>query len=335
MQRISSESPRQRKRRMRAEAAAWLTRLHGDERKAAEREWLRWLSADPDHEAQFKIAIGKCLSTSRRQGTRLSVLSPLAAILAVGVIWVVLYVLYWMPTTLYTGIGEQLKKTLSDGTQVELNTGTHIAVRHGVRRREMVLQSGEVYLNVTQYMPRPFVVFADGRKVFAARASFVVRRDEGSVTPLTVTLIEGCVAIASIRTGASEVALLNPGERVRFRRDGVPIVDQPFLEQITSWRDGKLTFAHTLLAEAVTEFNRYSLFQIAVRSPEAGLIRVNGTFGTYDSFDFVRTVAQAQHMRLQVHGNQLILESIPSGGQVEKKAAALESHLTAERSISR
>jgi transmembrane sensor len=290
----------------------------------------RWLSEDPDHAAQFKIAVGvwndpaQCLRKSPRRGIKRPVLAAFTATLTLAA--VAGAIVYWMPTTLSTGRGERLNQTLADGTQVELNTDTQIDVRYGARQRQIVLQSGEVYFHVVKHEPRPFVVVAGDRKVVATGTSVVVRRDDSSVTPLTVTLIDGCVAIEptgtrdSLQTrGASVATILNAGERVRFRRDGVPTVDKPPLDRVTSWKDGELSFADTPLSEAVKEFNRYSLSRITVRSPKAESIRVNGVFRTEDSMSFIRSVAQEHHMKLKVDGDELILESSPSDGSGEKE----------------
>jgi transmembrane sensor len=326
MQRIPPESSRDRQRRIRAEAVVWVARLRGKDRKAIDREWFKWLAADPEHVEQFKIVLQECVRKSRapgvkrpRQGARRTILSCLTVILLIGITGTVFY---WMPTTLRTRMGERLEVTLADGTQVELNTETHVAVDHDVHRREIDLRSGEVYLNLTQYKPHLFVVVAGDHRVITARASFVVRRDNGSATPLTVTLIEGCVAIVPVRApespltrSVSEATFLNAGERVQFRRDGAMVVDRPPLNTITSWRDGKLSFVDTPLADAVREFNRYNLQQISVGSPEAGSIRINGTFETDEWLDFIRTIEQAhQDVRLRVQGDQVILESILPGG---------------------
>jgi transmembrane sensor len=331
MNRTTRESPRQRERRIRAEAAAWFARRHGADRDAATEEGLQlWLSEDPDHSVQFKRAASvwnhpaQCLRKSTRRGIERPVLATFAAILTLtAVVGGVFF--YLKPTTLSTGMGERLSQTLTDGTQVELNTDTHITVRYGVRQREIVLQSGEIYLNVIKHERRPFVVVAGDRKVVATGTSFVVRRDDSSIAPLTVTLIEGCVMISPTDTrdsaqtpGAYQATILNAGERARFRPDGPPLVDNPSLGDVTSWREGELIFADTPLSEAVQEFNRYSLNRIAVKSPKAESIRVNGIFRTEDSLSFIRTVAQDHHMTLQVQGDELILESVPPGSSIKK-----------------
>ena len=312
MIRTTQESPRERQRRIRAEAAVWFARRRGSDRNAAiEEGFRRWLSEDAAHEAQYKVATdiwsdsAQCLRKPTRRGIGRPVLATLAAALVLTIA-----VLYWMPTTLATGIGEQLRQTLTDGTQVELNTDTHITAHYGAHRREIVLQSGEIYLNVIKHEPRPFVVVAGDRQVVATGTSFMVRRDDSSVTPITVTLIEGCVMIrptgnrdSSQPPGTYQALMLNAGERARFRRDGTSVVDKPSLEKVTSWKDGELNFSDTPLLEAVREFNRYSLNRITVRSPMAGSIKVNGVFRTEDSLSFIRTVAYAQHMRVQVQGD--------------------------------
>ena len=331
MSRITQESPRQRARRIRAEAVVWFARQHGVDRNAAIEEGLRrWVSEDAAHAEQFKSAAGvwndpaQCLRKSTQPGIGRPVRAIFTVIFVLAAVAGVIF--YSMPTTLSTGIGERLSQTLADGTQVELNTDTHVTVRYRARQREIVLQSGEIYLNVIKHEPRPFVVVAGGHKVVATGTSFVVHRDDGSVTGLTVTLIEGCVLIEPTGTrespqtrSASEATILNAGERAQFRHDGPPIVDKPSLDKVTSWKEGELTFSDTPLAEAVQEFNRYSLNRIAVGSPEAESIRINGVFRTEDSLSFIRTVAQEQHMRLQVQGEELILESVSSGSSGEKE----------------
>jgi transmembrane sensor len=291
----------------------------------------RWLSEDPDHAAQFKIAVGvwndptQCRRKPPRRSIERPVLATFTAILVV-LAAVAGVVLYSMPTTLSTAIGERLSQTLTDGTQVELNTDTHITVRYGARQREIELQSGEVYFHVTKHEPRPFVVVAGDRKVVATGTSFVVRRDDSSATQLTVTLIEGCVMIRRTGTressqtgGGSEATILKAGERARFRRYGATIVDAPSVNKVTSWREGELNFADTPLPEAVQEFNRYSLYRVTVRSPKAESIRVNGVFRTEDLLSFIGTVAQAQHMWLHPQGDELVLESAPSNDSGENE----------------
>jgi transmembrane sensor len=324
IKRKTRESPRQRERRIRAEAAVWFARRHGSDRTAAtEAGWRRWLSEDAAHEAEYKIVVDlwndptQCVRKSTRPGIERPVLATVTVVLALAVL---VGVFHWIPTTLSTGIGGRLSRILADGTQIELNTDTHIAVRYRARQREIDLQSGEIYLNVIKHEPRPFVVVAGDRKVVATGTSFVVRRDDSSVTPLTVTLVEGYVMITPADTrdssraqGTYRTIILNAGERARFRHDGPPMVDKPSIDKVTSWKDGELTFADTPLIEAVQEFNRYSVNRITVRSPEAESILVNGVFRTEDSLSFIRTVAEKQHMSLQVQGDELILESARSG----------------------
>ena len=331
MIRIAHESARQREGRIREEAASWLARRHGSDRSAAtEEEWSLWLSKDPDHAAQFRIAAsvwndpGLYLRESTRRSIARPVLVTFAAILVLaaagGVIW------YWQPITLSTGRGERLSQTLADGTQVELNTDTRIAVRYGERQREIALQSGEIYLNVIKHEPRPFVVIAGDRKVVATGTSFAVHRDDSSATPLTVIVIDGSVTIwptgagdSSQTPGHSQAIILNAGERARFRHDGSLLVDKPPVGKVTSWKEGLLTFADTPLAEAVQEFNRYSPNRIAVGSPEVGSIQINGVYWTEDVLSFLRTVTRAQHLKLQVQGDDLILEPVRSAGSGEKE----------------
>jgi ferric-dicitrate binding protein FerR (iron transport regulator) len=83
---ITQESQHQRAQRIRALVAVWFARLHGSNRSGAiEEGFRRWLSEDPDHATQFKIAVGvwndvaQCERKSPRRGIERPVLSALAA----------------------------------------------------------------------------------------------------------------------------------------------------------------------------------------------------------------------------------------------------------------
>lgn len=312
--------------RVQAEAAAWIALLHSDERNAEIEAGLkRWITADPLHSAAWEAATDIWNETSglpRRiplpqvmshRATRAPYLRPLLAMA------VVLFLVcggfaakYFLQPSVNTVVGEQRTLNLEDGTRVELNTDSHLVVKYDRRFRTVVLSSGEAYFQVA-HESRPFVVIAGERRVLALGTAFTVRRDDSADNPLTVTLIEGRVAVEPVEITDAQapppkVEILGPGERLRVRRHAPPTLDSPSMDKVTGWMRGQLIFDHTPLREAIAEFNRYSAAKIAVASPRAGAIPVGGIFRISDSKSFARAVAETYNLHLSIHDGVIVLD---------------------------
>jgi transmembrane sensor len=329
MNSLNRESATQNARRIRAEAAVWIARKHRSDWNAVDEAVLNdWLAEDPAHAVEFQLAtdVWDAPGSVPLPPPRRPILRPVLALTAVLVLAIACVVAYFMPSDLVTRVGERRTVTLADGTRVELNTNTRIRVLYNAHQRKVALNSGEAYFNVSKHEPRPFIVVAGDRKIIATGTSFTVYRDDSSGKQLTVTLIEGRVAVAPLHTPDSlqwgstpDVTMLIAGERAKFRNLPPPVVDNPPLGRVTSWRDGRLSFVDTPLGEAVAEFNRYNVRQITVRSPEATTIHVNGVFRVEDASSFITTVAEANHLALRPREGELILESTRTDRSLERK----------------
>jgi len=317
--------------RAQAEAAAWIALLHSSERNAEIEAGLkRWIAADPLNTAAWETATDIWNETSglpRRipqapiPSSRSSRPPYLRPVLAVAVVLFLacggFALRYLLHSSVNTVVGEQRTLNLEDGTRVELNTNSHLVVKYDRSTRTVVLTSGEAYFQVA-HEQRPFIVIAGDRKVLALGTTFTVRRDDTTDTALTVTLIEGRVAVSPVETTetspsaqAAEVEILNPGERLRVRKHARPTVDSPSMDKVTGWMRGQLIFDHTPLSEAVAEFNRYSSTKIAVASPEAAAIPVGGIFRISDSKSFARAVAETYNLHLTLRGSEVVLDNAP------------------------
>jgi transmembrane sensor len=179
----------------------------------------------------------------------------------------------------------------------------------------VVLKSGEAYFNVA-HERRPFVVLVGERKVIAVGTSFLVRREDIADSALTVTLIEGRVAIAPLSAPdvlppnpLPEITLLSAGKRLRLGSAAQPKIDVPSMDSETAWMRGQLIFDNTPLREAVAEFNRYNALQIKIAVGPAGDIPVGGVFRISDAASFATAVAQSHELRLVRVGNEVLLQS--------------------------
>ena len=323
-------------RRVRAEAAAWLARLHGPDRtRDTESGLRRWLAEHPAHAAEFERATDVWTDTGgvpfrlrrrfagsrgsrRRRRFGWSVAAGLAASLAIA-LWA-RHVL--ARTIVSTGAGEQKTIELADGSWVTLDTNSRIVVRYGRGTRRVILRYGEAYFQVVHNPGRPFVVLAGNRKVIDLGTSFVVRRGKVGAT-LTVTVIKGRVAVAPLdvadrvpKVSLRTVLLVTAGTRLLLRPHAPPTLRAEPAAQATAWLRDELIFNNTPLAVAARHFNRYNRCKIILGASQLQALRVGGVFRLSAAKSFVRSVAEAHHLRLIARRDTWILEPrtrVPDG----------------------
>jgi transmembrane sensor len=325
-------------RAIRAEAASWVTRLHGPDRDAElERGLKRWLAESRAHARAFELATevwqetgdlpgslptratGSKADDQGRRYFRLTLAYGVA--MGVAVAAVLLYGHFLHANLLTTGMGEQRTLSLADGTRVELNTETELLVRYDEKVRKVVLKAGEAFFDVAK-QPRPFIVDAGKREVVALGTAFVVRRDANA---LSVTMIEGRAAVTppdSVKDSGknkAETNVLSAGQRLQLNHAGTASVDVPALEKVTAWQRGQLIFEDTPLSEAVAEFNRYARSKIRLDSTELGKIRVGGTFRVGDLSSFARVVADSHDLEVIDRGEEVVLARIQERAASELK----------------
>jgi transmembrane sensor len=187
---------------------------------------------------------------------------------------------------------------LDDGSTVELDVGSRIAIRMSTGRRQIELLSGRAVFDVVHDADRPFSVTAAGSRTTALGTKFQVWRDDANVE---VTLAEGSVAIdRGERNTAGEAwsERLSPGEQLtidtatqrRLRR----VVD---VNMTTSWTHGRHIFRGTPLHAAIDEVNRYATRKIRLGDTSLANLSVAGNFIAGDSEAIVEAFAAVLPLR--------------------------------------
>lgn len=305
-----------------AEAAVWVTRLHGPERsRAMERECLAWQALSSAH----RLAFERCTDTWQEAAglTRAQIQSAVeerrgasslgrrAVRVTVGVAMLglaaVTALVLWPGQTYGTGVGEQRLVILADGSRMTLNTSTEARVRLTDAHRIVTVKHGEALFEVAKDGGRPFVVKVADAQVVATGTAFLVRSTpptQASSDAFGVTLIEGQIMVQR-STGTAQGALeppvvMAPGERLQVVQSGSaarqsPVevrVDRPELDRLLAWKRGFAIFDGTTLREAVADMNRYSKVPIRLGDWEAlEALRISGTFRTGDNAAFAQAVA--------------------------------------------
>lgn len=168
-----------------------------------------------------------------------------------------------------TDVGERRTARLPDGSTVELDSRSAVALHFSHERREVELLGGTVLFTAAVDRQRPFVVTTNGGSVTALGTAFMVRRkDKGA--EVTVTLHR-------VRVDVAEHAItLGEGQAANYDEDALhgPF---PADRASTAWTRGRLVVSGRPLSEVVEEISRYRRGYITVTGP-ASALRVSGVY---------------------------------------------------------
>ena len=305
--------------RVRAEAAAWVAQIHGEEQSPEGEARLRaWLGESDEHRRAFerltraweqagKIRLRASQDAVAIEPRRRSRFVPWAAAAAMLVLALGVAVYRLRVDAMVTEVGQQRVSVLPDGTRVTLNTNTRIEVNYDEHARRVRLIRGEAWFEVAKNATWPFLVSVDGEIVRALGTSFIVRRD--GTQGISVTLVEGRVSVTPIDQKAEpgEAQVLAPGQRLVLSEHSTSAVDRPDLTRVTAWRHGRVEFDATSLDDAAAEMNRYSKTRIILADADLARLSVGGVFRAGDSEEFVRIVTSAFGLRADRQGRDIVL----------------------------
>lgn len=210
--------------------------------------------------------------------------------------------------TFNTPVGGRRVVPLSDGSKVEMNTGTVLRTAVTERSREIWLDKGEAYFEVARFEGTPFIVHAGSRTVTVLGTKFAVRRDGEKVT---VSVVEGKVRVEDASARRVPAAIITAGD-VAIARGASTLLtarSEQRVENGLAWREGMLTFDQLTLGEAAREFNRYNQKRIEITDPEAANIRIGGTFQASNVDAFVRLLHDAYGLKIQSDAETIKISS--------------------------
>jgi transmembrane sensor len=263
--------------RDRAELAAWL---------AAETEHRRVLACYCDLSAQLDAQL--TLRDRPAGGARRTGRMALGALAAAAAIVVFIAVLAGRPRELATKTAERQAIALDDGSRVELNAQTSLAVDFRRDERRVRLVRGEAWFRVARMPARPFVVETPAGVVRVTGTEFNVRAAPGE--QVEVTVLAGTVHVrAPGLAGTDEV--VTPGRQAVMSGGHVAVqsLREGAAQDAVAWRRGQTVFDNTPLGDAIERFAAYHARTITV-DPAAADLRLGGRFSLDDLDGFLESV---------------------------------------------
>lgn len=263
----------------------WLRQTGGTLPKKERLAFEAWLAENEAHRQAYEklAALGDFMSArwpgagpqrkTRRRRRRLTAAAAGAALLAVS-----LYndVSLRLRSDLFTGPGETRQATLPDGSRIELDARSAVALHYGPTQRRVTLLEGEAWFDVAPDAARPFVVEAAGGTTTALGTAFDVALENGRAH---VTVTSHRVRVSS---GGGEVIVEEGQQSAYGAREAVEPAEAADVDRATAWRRSRLVFEDRPLGDVVRALGRYHRGFVYFIDPALQARRVTGVFNAND-----------------------------------------------------
>lgn len=283
----------------RDEAAQWFVRVQDGPLSVEERERFdAWRAEHAEHQYEFDVLQGLWGATDLVPKARLQALcdSPeprakrrpvLRYAVAASVLAVALGLGLFSGldhpapynAEFSTALGERRQVALPDGSLMDLNSRSVVAVHYVKGQRGIELKQGEAMFSVEHDTSRPFVVSAGAGQVTVTGTRFDVRRDDDQTR---VVVEAGTVKVQGRQSDA--VVMLTAGRGTHVDTQGqVAAAYAVNPEELTAWRTGKLVFNNATLGEVAREVSRYREQPLRVSAPAVSNLRLTSVFKSTDT----------------------------------------------------
>lgn len=199
-----------------------------------------------------------------------------------------------------TAYGVRTKITLSDGSEVWLNSGSTLSYpeRFTGDKRQVTL-SGEAFFKVKSDKDHRFdVQTSDGITVSAYGTEFNVQA-YAEEPDIKATLAEGHIQIGQINQSASQELI--PGEQAVYSRHTQQMqVRKANLLVETAWKDGKLVFRRTPMEEIAKQLSRHFNVNIQLQGKEIFDYTYSATFTTETLAEILSLLEKTAPIRCEI-----------------------------------
>ncbi len=161
-----------------------------------------------------------------------------------------------------TALGEHRHIILSDGSAIDLNTGSRVDVRFEQERRVVEISEGEVFFNVSHDKNRPFIVVVPEGLVRVVGTQFNIKTN---VSGTQVSVLEGQVGIVDSEPLDVVSGLLYSPSVNLFANDNILLTDNggsSVIQKVdagvvATWREGKQVYNNVPFVDVIKDLNRY------------------------------------------------------------------------------
>lgn len=183
----------------------------------------------------------------------------------------------------YTTFSDQKIIRLPDQSSLVLRPNSDLEVRYSGSTRELHLHKGQIFLNVTLDVQRPFRVVTDQGTIRVIGTQFEVEQLKND---FKVTVVEGLVGLLKPDAKSADqtpVLVLSKNQKILYS-DALKGAEATTVDAAreTSWTKGRIIFDGTPLAEVTATLNRHLSLPIRIASHELETKRIVGVISVTD-----------------------------------------------------
>ena len=293
------------------QAVSWLLEMQeGSLNTGRQNAWQLWLNGNAEHQRAWAhiqrvnqrlsglssplahAALGAPKSGSRRHALKLLLLLGAGSVAG----WSLRDQIELQPllADYNSGVGEQRKVALSDGSQIQLNTASAVDVKYDAQQRLIRLLSGEILMTASADTRPLNLLTAEGSvKVTTGSSRFNLRQLNGR-TQLAV--FAGVVELAPGERAGTGL-IVQAQQQVTFSRNAWDSV-RPVDANSGAWADGMLVASRMKLSDFLGELGRYRRGRLHCDAKVANLL-ISGSYPLTDSERILDMVEIALPVRIQ------------------------------------
>lgn len=212
---------------------------------------------------------------------------------------------------LITARGEQVSRTMPDGSIFHLNTLSQMNVHYSAEMRQVEITKGEALFSVEKDQLRPFKVTTPHSEILVLGTEFNVY-SHGDQT--VVSVVNGKVSVKGVsdpvpaNSTTPNSTVLMAGQQVAISNLGkISFSTVDDINRIVSWRQMKLQFREDKLADVAEQFNRYNSKQIRIIGEKAAEKTLTGVFNANSVNTFIAFLEADPSIRVSEQGNALLV----------------------------
>jgi len=212
------------------------------------------------------------------------------------------------PQTAYNKLivprGAEYSLVLADGTSIKVNAAS--SLRYPVRfdgqsRREIFLESGEVYLDVAPVAAQPFVVHTGKVTVEVLGTGFNIN----TYTPdVQTTLVSGKIKVSA---GNQPPVIMQPGQQAVFNsRTGTLTNNEADITLYTAWKDGWMIFDNERLEDVMQHLGRWYDYDVQFSEEKLKNTHFGGKLRKYqDITDVLAVIKRTGKLQFRITGKTI------------------------------
>lgn len=207
------------------------------------------------------------------------------------------------PMDVYTSSGEVRAVGLDDGTQMQLDRASAVAVRYDGRQRRIELLRGGALFDVGRDPSRPLRVRVGEQVLEDVGTVFDAHRTADGAR---VAVVHGQVRVwpGEVSTDAVPLADLRAGQSAEVAGGRLVALERRAdLSKVTAWLPADIHFEHATVAEVARRFGAYGGPALHIDDPGLASTRISGRFHARDAEAFVAYLQTLPGVRVRRGGD--------------------------------